>query len=239
MGQRAQRLLVAGRGDLRLQWRYGIVSAAAVATAVWVVVLAQMPARALSTAAPLAVFSDLGLLALFFLPGLVLFERTERVLSALVVSPLTFAEYLGSKLAVLTGLAVMASAGLVLLTPGRARLAPLLAGVVLLSLVAGLTGFAIVARCETVVEFIMAVQLPALPLSLPVVSALGLDPVGVLGVVLALLPTQGPMLLLIAAYRPVPTTALVAAVAASLAWLPVLWLLARRAFERHVLGGAR
>lgn len=230
---RAGRALVAGRMDLRAQWRYGIAPAAALATIVWVVVLWQVPARTLPTLVPLAIFSDLGLVALFFLPGLVLYERTQRVLAALTVSPLEFTEYLVAKLAGLTVLALATSGALVLLTPGRARLAPLLAGVVLLSLVTGLIGFTIAARCHSIVEFIMAVQLPALPLCLPLLWIAGFD----LGPVAAFVPTHAALLLLAAAYRPVPGGSLLLASAACLAWLPGLWLLARRAFLRHVLGG--
>lgn len=233
MRARTARLLVAGRGDLRLQWRYRIAPAAGVATAVWIALLRGAPGGAVPTALPLAIFSDLGLVALFFLPGLVMYERDERVLPALVVSPLRFAEYLAAKLTVLTGLALAASALLVLSVPGQVRLGPLLAGVVLLSLVVGLTGFVIVARCRSVVEYLMAVQLPALPLSLPVVWALGLDP----GPLLALVPTHAAMLLLTAAYRPVPAGALATALTAAMAWLVVLWLLAHRAYRRHILGG--
>ncbi|MGH8910728.1 MAG: hypothetical protein ACRD0K_30595 [Egibacteraceae bacterium] len=91
------RLAAAVRLDLRLEWRYGAVAAAGIAAAGWVAVLTRVPASAHDAAVPLIVFVDSGVVGLFF-SAMVLFEKGERTLRALVATPLRFEEYLASKL---------------------------------------------------------------------------------------------------------------------------------------------
>jgi hypothetical protein len=110
------------RHDLRMQWRYRLPAAGVVVAAVWLTALAAVPSAALPAAMPIAIFTDVAVFGYLFVAGLAFFERDERVLNALVVSPLTAAGYVISKVAALTVLAVAVSVALVLgrLGPGAA-----------------------------------------------------------------------------------------------------------------------
>jgi fluoroquinolone transport system permease protein len=226
------RLLAATRSDLRLQWRYGIAAAAVFVTAVYLVALSQVPDDALRIITPLVLFIDIASVGLFFLPGLVLFERNERMLAALVVTPLRFAEYLGGKLVTLVGLSLAMASALVLVLHGTGiALAPVLLGVAFTAVLSALSGFAIAVRCRTILDYLVASPLPLLPLGLPVISALGWS-----SPLLYVIPTQGSVLLLLAGFEPLAGWQWAYAVIYQALWIPPLWWLARRSYDRHVRG---
>jgi fluoroquinolone transport system permease protein len=232
------RLSAALRLDLRLLWRYRVLYAGAVVAALWVLVLAQLPPEARPLALPFALFTDLAVVGYYFLAGLVLLEREEGSLAALAVSPLRFPEYLGSKLAVLTLLALAMSFAIVP-AGGGGPWSPLwlVVGVVLTSLFAMLVGFLLVARYATISEFLVPSSLPFVALMAPMLDYFGVwtHPL------LYLLPSQAAILLLRAAFLPVERWQLGYGVVYLVAWVLLLARLARPAFDRQILGrrGAR
>lgn len=227
------RLLATTRSEVRLQWRYGIAAAAVFVTAIYLVALSLVPREMLRTVTPLVLFIDIATVGLFFLPGLVLFERNERTLAALVVTPLRFAEYLGAKLITLMGLSIAMALVLMLGLHGAdARLAPVLLGVGFTAVLSALPGFAIAVRCRTITDYLILAPVPLLPLGLPVISAVGWE-----SPLLYLIPTQGSFLLLSGAFEPLAAWQVAYGVIYQALWIPPLWWLARRSYDRHVRGG--
>ncbi|MFW6204072.1 MAG: hypothetical protein ACOC96_03825, partial [Actinomycetota bacterium] len=122
--------------DLRAQWRYGIAVVAGVLAAGWTVALLVIPAGAARTVGPYVLFLDTATFGVFFLAALMLYERTEGVLSSLAASPLRPGAYVTAKFATLT--AVAAAAALpIAVAAGRDDLgaAPATVGRVLLGVV--------------------------------------------------------------------------------------------------------
>lgn len=227
------RLAAVVRLDLRLQWRYGAIMAAMAAAAAWVGVLNKVPERALPVAVPLIVFLDSALLGFFFLPAMVLFEKGERTLPALMATPLRFGEYLTSKLATFAGLA-LASAAVVAVGGRGVRFDPLAlaAGVLLLSVLSSLISLIAVARFDAITRYLVWVPLPTSPLALPL-----LDFFGVLHSPLFWgIPTHGALRLIGGAFGSVTTFQVTAAVVSQMAWIAALVPVARWAFQRHVFG---
>lgn len=217
--------------DLRLQRRYGFLHAAAFVTVVWVVLLRPLPAPALEVAVPLVVFIDLASFGFFFVAGMVLFEKDEGTLLALLTTPLRFGEYLVSKLATLTLLAVVVSTVVALAGAGPTfSPAPFLAGVVLTSLLTLLVGFIAVSPFSSISDFLVPGQLPAVVLYLPLVDSLGWLP----SPWWYLVPTQGSLLLLRGAFGAVEPWQVAYALAYQSAWVVALVWVARRAFDRYV-----
>jgi fluoroquinolone transport system permease protein len=97
-----RRLALALRNDVRLQLRQGFYAAAAfvaiiAAAALWY--LQETVSSGLwATLLPPLVLSNLIMGTFYFVAGLVLLERSEGTLAALVVTPLRQTEYLASKL---------------------------------------------------------------------------------------------------------------------------------------------
>lgn len=167
------RLAAATRQELRLQWRYGIDAAALVVTMVWIAVLRALPVASMGTAVPVVVFADAALIGLFVLAGAVLFEKDEGTQSAVVVTPLRDVEYLAAKLAPLTVLSVLVALVIALSAPGTSAHPTLLAaGVGLLALTVLLVGYAAAVRFDSITDYIVGVQVPLLPLALPLLPYL-------------------------------------------------------------------
>jgi fluoroquinolone transport system permease protein len=218
--------------DFRLQGRYGFFYAAAFVTLVWLVLLRLFPAAYLDLALPFIIFTDLGVVGFYFIAGMVLFEKGERTLAALIVTPLRFGEYLFAKLATLTLLAVIISLVVVGLSYGIGfNPVLLLLGTILTSLIALLVGFISVAPYSTISAYLMPSQLYFLPFNLPLIAYVGWweHPI------FYLIPTHGSLLLLRGAFEPLAAWQLAYAIIYQVVWIAVLAWVARRMFDRYIM----
>lgn len=226
------RLASALRLDVRLQQRYGFSYAAAFITLLWIVILRQFPPVALPLAVPLVVFVDLGVVGFYFLAGMVIFEKEEHTLAALVVSPLRFWEYLTAKLATLSLMAVVITLLVTVASYGpRFNLLPLVAGTLLMSLLTMLVSFILVAPYTSISRFLIPSQFYYLVLNVPLLSFAGWwdNPL------LYAIPTQGTLLLLRATFEPIAAWQVVYSLLYQVLWIGGLAWLARRAFDRHIV----
>lgn len=230
------RLAAAIRLDLLLQLRYGFYYAAAFVVTLWIALLLPLPDSVRVVATPLVVFAELAVIGYYFIAGQVLFEKDERTLYALVSTPLRFSEYLGSKLATLTLVAVIASLAVVAAGYGSSFDAMLLmAGVVPASMISLLAGFISVLPFDSITRYLIPSQLPLFAMSLPLIPFLNVWQSPVFYIV----PTHGALILLGGAFGiTTPTVAqILYTVLYGLFWVCVLWLAARFAFDRYVVRG--
>lgn len=226
------------RLDLMLQARYGFYYAAAFVTLLWIALLYQLPEPALKLATPLVVFAELAIIGYYFIAGMVLFEKGERTIYALVSTPLRFGEYLGSKLATLTVMAVAASLILVLAAYGTDfDTVPLILGVVSISLISMLAGFITVLPFDQLTRYLIPSQLPLALMSLPLIPFLDVwhNPL------FYLFPTHGSLLLLGSSFGTETLAAwqILYSVVYGLLWTCGLAFAARRMFDRYVANGGR
>lgn len=219
--------------ELTVEWRYRIPAVALAMTVVWTLVLLAMPAPLARSAGPVILTIDTATFGAFFIAALVLFERGEGALAALTVSPLRFGEYLGAKIAILTGLSV-ASAVPVVLAAGRGHtdLVMALLGVALLAVLFLVLCFVLVVRHRSLVGFLTVAPLPLAPLiAAPLAHLTGLVDHPLLFVV----PTTGAADIIRSEPDPVGLAAVLGYLALVIA--AAIWL-ARRRFTRE-LAGAR
>ena len=188
------RLASALRLEVTLQVRQRFLHAAVFSGLIWLAVLLPMPHHLRPVAEPYILLGDLAIIGFFFVGGIVFFEKQERTLGAVISTPLRFWEYLAAKLAVLLGITLVVS--IIVVTAGHGfayHLAPLLAGVVLGTLLMLLVGFITSLPFASVSDWFLAATIPlAVMLALPVLHYCGVWP----NPVLYLIPTQGPLLLL-------------------------------------------
>jgi len=220
------------RLDLLVQRRYGFLYASFVTVLVWLAVLRALPSPSHELLAPFIVFTDIGLVGFFFIAGLVLYEKGEATLNALVVTPLRFWEYLGSKLLTLTLLAVVQGWLLLALTVGLSfnwLYAAL--GTALMSLIALLVGFIAVAPFKSFSSYLIPSNLFATVLYLPLIAYFEVwqSPL------FYLLPTHGAALLLRGSLTGLPVWQLVYAVLAGSVWIFILGSVARAMFDRYIV----
>lgn len=92
------RLWLMLRGDIRFQFKYGFYYLYIIFTAFYTGLLAVLPEAWREKAAILMIFSDPAAMGLYFMGAIILFEKSERVLDSIAVSPARTYEYTLSKL---------------------------------------------------------------------------------------------------------------------------------------------
>lgn len=226
-------LTAALRMDARLQRRYGLWWATTFVVALWVGVLWLVPDGLLGAAMPYLLMADLEFM-LFFIAGAVFLEKGERTLFALLTTPLRFRHYLASKLVTLSALALLTCVVVTLVDHG-AGVDPLtfLGGVVSMALLMVLAGFVTAPLFPSISEWLLPSTLLLAVANAPVLHYSGLYP----HALFYLVPTEGPLLLLGAAFGQVSLTGWQTgyAVGYPLLWIAGLCLLARRVFDRYVI----
>ncbi|WP_078344743.1 fluoroquinolone transporter permease [Mycobacteroides chelonae] len=229
------RYLTALRLETLLQHRQKFLYAGIFSGLIWLAVLLPMPHSLRPVAEPYVLVGDIAIIGFFFVGGSIFFEKQERTLTAIVATPLRFGEYLAAKLTVLAAISVFVALLVVIVVHGtHFGLVPLLTGVLLGTLVMLLVGFITSLPFESVTDWFMAAVIPlALMLIPPVVHYSGLWP----NPVLYLIPTQGPLMLLGAAFDQIQLTSWQSAYAAlyPLAWITGMCWLAKNMFTRFVV----
>lgn len=191
------RLTTALRLELTLQARQKFLHAAIFSGLIWLAVLLPMPAHLRPVAEPYVLSGDITIIGFVFIAGTVFFEKQERTISAVVASPLRFGEYLTAKLAVLLTISLTVAVAVVTIAHGLSyHLAPMILGVALGTLPMLLVGFISSLPFASISDWFLAAIIPLTVMNLPVLYYSGLWP----NPVLYLLPIQGPLLLLGAAF---------------------------------------
>ncbi len=228
------RWVCAFRLEVMLQIRQRFVHAAVISGMLWLVVLLPMPMHLRSIVEPYVLIGDITVIGFFFIGGSVFLEKQERTLGAVICSPLRFGEYLSVKIAVLTVISLGVAVSVAIATHGvDFHPVPLVAGVVLGTLVMLLVGFVSALPFSSVSDWFLFTVVPLLILSLPVLHLLGVWP----NPALYAIPTQGPLLLFAAVFDQVSLAPwqVIYAVSYPLAAAAGLYVLAARMFERYVV----
>lgn len=233
------RLRSALRLELALQYRQRFLHAAVFSGLIWLAVLLPMPAGLRAAAEPYVLLGDIAVIGFFFIGGSVFFEKQERTLSAVIATPLRFAEYLAAKVTVLCAVSLGVALTVVTIAHGVAyRPWPLVGGVVLGTLLMLLIAFITSLPFGSVGDWFIFGVVPLSVMNLPVLHLSGLWP----NPVLYLVPTQGPLLLLGAGFDHVILAPWQVAYSVTypVMCLVGLYVLARATFVRYVVrtGGA-
>ena len=227
------RLAATVRLDLRLQMRNGFYYAVAFVLACWFVLLTILPpAIDWGYLLPAVVFGNLVMVNFYFVAGLVLLEKNEGTLEAQVVTPLADWEYLASKTVTLAALSLVEQVVIVWSAHGAGFAGgPLVAGIVLAAILYTLTGFVLVARYRSINEYLFPSVFFTLVLSLPMLHYFGVWDTWLL----YLHPFTAPLVLLAAAFRPIPSWQWAYGVLYSAVWAGLLLLAGRQAFDRYIV----
>jgi fluoroquinolone transport system permease protein len=229
------RAISALRLEVTLQVRQRFLHAAVFSGLIWLAVLLPMPRGLRPAAEPYVLLGDVSIIGFFFVAGTVFFEKQERTLGAVISTPLRFWEYLTAKLIPLVLISLFVAVTVSTIAHGFAyRPAPLVAGVVLGTLLMLLVGFISSLPFASISDWFLAATIPLAVMTVPpVLQFSGVWP----HLLLYLVPTQGSMLLLGAAFDQVTLTPwqLVYAVGYPALWIVGLCGAAKAAFGRYVI----
>lgn len=229
-------LLGAIEWDLRLQVRYHIVTIALIVTLLYMAVFWAIPSREAESALVLLIFADPSMLGFLFVGALVLFERGENTLQAVVVTPLSSTQYLWSKAISLTLISMPCGFAMAFAVRGiHFNHLALLLAISLTSLLFVFLGFVGVARVRTVNEYLLRVPMFLAPVALPFLNFLGITDT----LAFYAIPSQASLILSEAAFESQAAWEVAYALGFLLASLGAAFLWARASFERHIRTPAR
>ncbi|MGV0777254.1 fluoroquinolone export ABC transporter permease subunit [Mycolicibacterium elephantis] len=195
------RLASVFRVELTLQVRQKFLHAGVFSGLIWLAILLPLPHRLRPVFEPYILFGDIAIIGFFFIGGSVFFEKQERTVGAIISTPLRFWEYLTPKIALLTGLSLVVAVVVVSVGQGLDyHPIPMVAGVVLGTVLMLLVGFITCLPFASVSDWVMFGTLPlAVMTGLPVLILSGVwaNPA------LYSIPTVGPLLLLGEAFEQV------------------------------------
>lgn len=219
-----KRLVSSLQQDILLQRRYGFYYAALFVALVWITLIRFLPVDYREFLLPLIIFLDLGMIGFYFIAGQIIFEKAEKTLQVLNITPLSLKEYLWSKLITLSFLAWLVSMAVALVSLGiQFNLLLFSLGVWLTSLLMLLAGVIGVAPYHSISSFIMPSQLYLMVLVLPLLNFMGWLNTSFF----YLIPTQGSLLLLKGAFTSIKAWQLIYAVVYQLIWVFLLFHWAR------------
>ncbi len=230
-----KRVISAVRWEQTLQWRNGFYYAAIFVAVLTAAFLLGVAIPRLDLVLPALVYFDIVTGTFYFVAGLVLLEKAERVLDGLVVTPMRDTDYLRAKIITLVGLAILEISAVVLsvvlVKNMPLNLAWLLLGTALLGSMYVLIGFVFVSRYDSINEFLFPSIFFTMLFALPILWHFDL----VNSALFYLHPMQAPLMLLRAAFMPVEAWQLAYGIGYSLLWVGIFFVLARRAFARFVV----
>ena len=227
-----KRLVSVFRWDVTLQYRYKFVAVSVGMVLFWGILFGLIPGIGRVDAGvvvPAFFVINLYVTTFYFISGLVLFEKSEGVLTMLAATPLRDVEYLLSKVVSLTLLALVESLLIVVAVLGTVgEWVPLVSGAFLLGALFALAGFIVVVRYDSINAFLIPSVLYVTALLLPLLPHFGLAD----RTVFYLHPAQPALVLMRAAYMPKGAWEMVYGVAAGLGWVGIGFVVARRRFYK-------
>lgn len=142
-------------GDIRFQYKYGFYLIYLIFSVLYIGLLFVFPETWRPKAAVLLIFSDPAAMGLYFMGAIVLFEKSERVLDSIAVSPVKTKEYVLSKLISL-GL-ISTAAALAIGISAAAVSSPFffIIGVFLCSVLFSSVGLILASKTSTLNQFIL------------------------------------------------------------------------------------
>ena len=235
------RLLAAMKLDVRVQIRNKLY---AIGIAIGVLVAAALSLMAgpkhLRIVLPTLMLLVIGGSTLFYVAGLIIFEKDEGTLHAVVISPLRTSEYLWSKILTLTALAtleavVMIGGALLVWQFSAVVLWPnlllLLIGIVALGILSTLIGLIGVVRYDKVTDFLLPMAVVAIVLQLPAFYFFDV----VKHPALLAIPSSAPAMLIQGACDSLASWQWAYGILYSAVWIAGLACWACRAFEKYIV----
>ena len=183
-------------------------------------------------------FFDQAIIGIMFIGALVLFEKSENVLQALVITPMKTDDYLLSKVTSLTILSIISAAIFVALLNIFSgidfNISYLAISIILTSVMLILLGFILVSRVNSINEYLLAMAVAFLGLLFPPMLHLsGLYE----NVIFYLWPTQASFTLFTGVFNATSLELweIAYGIGYQLIWIGLLYFLARKAFYKHIV----
>jgi fluoroquinolone transport system permease protein len=227
-----KRLSATIQNEFKLQFRNGFYYASAFVAVLLVIGLLQIPAESRTWILPVLILQNLMINTFYFIGGLVLLEKSQGTLEAQVVTPLRTGEYLAAKVVTLGVLSLVESTVIVVLSHGTGfDFVSMTAGILSMAAFLTLFGFIVVARYDSINEYLLPSVLYLFVFSVPILDYFGIFQ----SWLFYLHPMQAPLLLMKSAFLPVAPWQLLYAVLYAGLWVGLIYLWSKRSFHRFIV----
>lgn len=231
-----RRLMNSLRWDIQIQFRYGFYYAAVVMMITWIAALYAVDMEVFKKFIPLFLLSNLNLATFFYGAAIILYEKGERTLEPLQVSPQTFIEYLGSKsislilLGVIENLIIL----LVLFWGVEANFFWIIIGIITMSLIYTIFGVGFAVGYKGMSDFLFPAIFMIFVLEFPGFSLLGLT--GTFwNVIYHILPLYPMMVLASFSITSISVWEMIYGVLGTIIWIYLAFRYARSRYERFIV----
>ena len=185
-------------------------------------------------------FFDPAIIGIVFVGALVLFEKSENILQALVLTPMKTDDYLLSKIISLTILSIISATVfislMVIFNETEFNIFYLITGIILTSVMLILLGFIIVSRVQNINGYLLGIIISFLALTFPPL----LDLFGLFeNPVFYLWPTQASFLLFDGVFLAsnLELWEIIYGIGYQVLWIGILYYLAKEAFYKYIILG--
>jgi len=227
-----KRLLSIIRWDVQLQYRNGFYYVSAFTAAFFILFLKQLSGVDISYWWPAIITGNLTINAFYFMAGIVLLEKGEGTMEAQVVTPLRPWEILTSKVLTLGLLSLFETLLIIVLVQGvQFNWVLLIAGIVFYIAMLALYGFFVVARYDSISEFLLPSVIWTMGFSLPLLYYFNIWR----SWIMYIHPLQAVLVMLQSAFVTVPTWQIVYGFIYSAIWTVIAMMFSLRAFHRFVV----
>jgi len=219
-----------------LLYRYKIIHISLLSVVLYFLTTQAVPDMNIPIFHTMLLFFDPAIIGIMFIGALVLFEKSENVLQALVITPMQVDDYLLSKITSLTILSVISATIFVTLLnifSGIDFNIPYLAiSIILTSVMLILLGFILVSRVNSINEYLLAMAVAFLGLLFPPMLHLSGE-----NVIFYLWPTQASFTLFTGVFNATSLELweIAYGIGYQVIWIGLLYFLARKAFYKHIV----
>ena len=218
--------------------RYKIIHISLLSVILYFLTTQAVPDMNNTTFHTILLFFDPATIGIMFIGALVLFEKSENVLQALVITPMQVDDYLLSKITSLTILSVISAAIFIILLNIFGDIdvnIPYLAiSIILASVMLILLGFILVSRVNSINEYFLAMFISFLGLLFPpMIHLSGLYE----NVLFYIWPTQASFILFTGVFSATSLELweIAYGIGYQVVWIGLLYFLARKAFFKHIV----
>ena len=157
------------QGDIQQQYKYGFYALYILFTLLYITVLRILPTEWKELGATVIIFSDPVLIGLMFIGAMILFEKSEKVIQALAVSPISIHSYILSKVISIGIISLLSGILIALFSKVEYSYAHLVTGIILGSVLFSLVGISLSVYISTMNNFIL-IMVPTLVVSVAPIS---------------------------------------------------------------------
>ena len=158
------------RGDIRFQYKYGFYLLYLVFSILYISLIFSLPQAWREKAAILMIFTDPAAMGHYFMGAIVLFEKSERVLGSIAVSPVDTYEYMLSKLLSIGVISVIVGFSIGFFSHAVNMTARFLVGIFLCSCLFSAVGLMVAAKSISLNGFIISTIPAELLINIPAIA---------------------------------------------------------------------